>query len=94
MKEIWKQQLKVVDEQSVVMPVGAKVLHVGLQYEQPTMWFLCDPEAQKQTRTVFVVGTGHPLPDQVTERDHIGTVLMSGGSLVWHYFISPRGDLI
>lgn len=94
MKEITNQALEIQDVQTVVMPVGAKVLKVDLQYGKVVMWHLSDPKAQKQLRSVMLIGTGDEIPDQITERDYIGTIQTPNDFVVCHFFISPRGDLI
>lgn len=81
---IWKYVLR--SERKVEMPAGAKVLHVGLQHGEVTMWCLVDPLAVQEERHFHVYGTGWNLTKQLAKErhEHIGTVI--DGSLVWHVF--------
>jgi hypothetical protein len=69
---------------TVEMPEGARILSVQMQAHEPQIWALVDPDAPKVKRTFKSLPTGH-----VSDADHenyIGTVLMSGGALVFHIF--------
>lgn len=85
MKTIWKYQVTIDDEIVVKMPSGAKILHVALQYGQPCIWALVDPDAPMADRKVIVRGTGHPITGEV---DHLGTIhlMAADGELVFHFF--------
>ena len=86
MEAIWKQPLECADHQVVSLPVGAKVLCVQAQSEQPCLWFVT-PEVDNpktELRTFAIHGTGHPC---VTVNGiYIGTFQLQGGSLVFHVF--------
>ncbi len=82
MKTIWKFILQ--PKIRIEVPCGAKILSVACQCDQICMWALVDPEAEKELRLFAVYGTGHKVPDN--PGTFIGTVLMHGGSLVFHVF--------
>lgn len=87
MKSIYKYPVKMVGDQLIKIPVGAEILHVDLQFEGIYMWALCDPSGELEERKIVIIGTGHPIPNQVVDKlHHLGTVPMSGGSLIWHIF--------
>ena len=66
--------------QQVLMPKGAKILHVGEQNRAITIWALVDTEAELLHREFIIMGTGQNIPyDKYT---HVGTVLE--GVFVWH----------
>lgn len=65
-----------------VWPVGAKVVHVGMQHGEMHAWLRVDPSAPQQQVTLLTVGTGHPFAPTA---EHVGTVIDSGG-FVWHAF--------
>ena len=79
---IWKFPLELTNKQEVQMPVGANVISVDNQHGQICMWALVNDEAEKETRTFEVVGTGHYMRD--IDRDFVGTVQQ--GPFVWHVF--------
>ncbi len=84
MKSIWKFQLDVTDRQVLCVPKGMKILSVRTQRETPCLWALVDPDAKSVPLTIYVYGTGHPVPDNPGR--FIGTVFLSGRSLVFHVF--------
>lgn len=86
-RAVWKFALPVADESWIEMPVGARILHVGVQDDQPWIWALCAPEAaQGRTgkRLIYVRGTGHELGDAPSE--HLGTFMLYDGRFVGHVF--------
>lgn len=88
MKErtIWKWTLAVTDVQAFDMPKGAKILSVQVQGGMPQLWAYVDPTEPRVTRTIRIIGTGHPI---ITHPgDYIGTFQMGGGALVFHVFES------
>jgi len=82
MQAVWKFELH--PYAPVTMPVGAKPLHVGVQADAICLWALVDPNAMLEKRNFVIVGTGHDLPEHAGK--HLGTALLSGGSLVFHVF--------
>lgn len=83
---IWKFPLEAVENQIIIMPVGAIVLTVAMQYQTPTLWALVDPSAVGGVgrRKIAIYGTGHPLPEDYGV--YINTFQMAGGDLVFHVF--------
>lgn len=70
----------------IAMPLGARVLHLAVQNDTPTLWAEVNPEAQMRERTYVVVGTGHTVPEKV---GHVGSVQMhdaDGKEYVWHIY--------
>jgi len=55
MRTIWKYPLDVVDSQFVVMPLGAEILTVQIQNEEPYLWTLVDPHPQLEKKPGNVV---------------------------------------
>lgn len=89
MRVIWKFELTRTEVGTDVSPVvemprDARILFVGAQHGVVTAWALVDPDVPKVRRAFEVVGTGHPVPNNV--RDFLGSVIMHGGALVLHVF--------
>ena len=82
---IWKYALEVEDEQSILMPCGARLLCVQVQNEQPCLWALVDPGSQREFREIYTVGTGCSMPAGLVP-PYVGTYQLRGGSLVFHVF--------
>lgn len=89
MKSIWKFNLKIDDDiQTILMPKGADILTADLQHGKPTIWAEVNPEAEKESRRFWILGTGQNIPKSIFERQYIGTFQIVGsvGSLVGHVF--------
>ena len=89
MNNVWKYRLVFEDDVVVVMPKGAQVLCVQMQGNVPTIWALCDPEAESVMRHFAFAGTGHErnLPGP----GYVGTVQTETG-LVFHLFDEGATD--
>lgn len=91
MKAIYKYQLGVTDVQTVELPAGAKVLSVGTQRESIFAWALVNTDRDTEPRTFVIKGTGHPIESgELDDTRFIGTVMLSGGALVFHIFEAAR----
>jgi len=62
MKTIWKYTLSP-DDSEFEMPKDAVVLSVQVQNNEPQLWVLVDPDAEKEKRTFRIYGTGHIIQD-------------------------------
>lgn len=82
-RAIWKFDVPVNDTTMVDMPDGAVILtHVtALSHAMLQVWAIVNPDAEKVTRVLKVVGTGNPMP---AVGEYIGTV--ETGMFVWHLF--------
>lgn len=81
---IWKWEIEVICQQTMMLPAGAKLLDVQMQGEACCVWALCDEAAPKEPRHVAIYGTGNQMPDEPGE--YIATFQMHGGALVFHAF--------
>ena len=85
MKKIYKYQLKLIDSQSVFLPVGYKILSAQLQAGQLCMWAMIDPYiADMVPVEIKVFGTGHEIESNCG--DFIDTFQLNNGGLVFHVF--------
>lgn len=79
------------DEFELVLPRGARILHAAMQHspERPygalCLWALVTTSAIPVARKFIWRGTGHPIADGLN-LDHVATVLLEGGALVFHLF--------
>ena len=80
MKTIWKFVIPLQHAVKIDMPVNADLLTVQLQGDVPTLWASVDPEAQRATRVLTIIGTGREAP----EGRYVGTWQQDG--FVWHLF--------
>lgn len=80
MKTIWKFDIPIQDDFSLLIPKGAEILNVDLQNGEPKLWALVDSEAPQEEH--HFVGKGE---NNVNLR-YIGTVVMLEGKFVYHVF--------
>lgn len=67
------------------MPLGAKIIHVGQQYDKLVLWAHVDPYAPKERRMFAACYTGGAAPENDDGR-FLGTVLLAQGEFVLHVF--------
>lgn len=75
------------DRASVMLPQGARVIHVALQDRaphSPSMWIELDESMPGSPVEFAIVGTGYEIPDGWM---HVGTWQQDG--YVWHLFQAP-----
>jgi hypothetical protein len=90
MRRVYKYPLEITDTQSLRLPAGAEVLHVGFQGRNLMLWARVDPEAETVDRWFCVAGTGHSLPKEPLL--YLGTVFHPQ-NLVFHVFeMASPGD--
>ena len=80
MKTIYKYELQIEDEQNIPMPVGSKIVHVGLDPRGVScIWAEVETENPVENVNFHIIGTGHPLPNELV---HVGSFVQ--GPIVWH----------
>ena len=76
------------NEFEIRMIAGARILFIEMQYGLPRMWCLCDApvdeDPRMEIRQFHVKATGEEF--SIKGLKYIGSVMMAGGSLLWHYF--------
>ena len=88
-KTIWKYALDPMRTESIEMPIGSKILHVAGQHGLVCFWAEIPERPEdgpSESRTFFVTGTGHPLPNGESVVQHVGTAFTQIGALVWHVY--------
>jgi hypothetical protein len=86
-KTIWKFELKITDNQTIVMPVNSEILTVQAQNEIPYIWALVDPTETRENRFIEMFGTGRDVHyDMGVSRNYLGTYQLHDSSLVFHVF--------
>ena len=85
MKTIHKFPLKITDNQTIEMEVGAEILTVQIQRGEPFIWALVDTDKEHEERFIEVIGTGNPITG-TNNRKYIGTFQVYDGQLMFHVF--------
>jgi hypothetical protein len=85
MYTVYKQELKL-GLHEYELEGNATILTVQMQQATFVMWYGCNTELPKKKRQIIGIGTGHPIPEKVSQQklDWIATV--QDGRLVWHFF--------
>ena len=86
MKVIYKYELEHAGSQKIELPKGAIILDVQNQMSQGLrLWAIVDPDpkAEKEVRTIVIVGTGSQL-GAIGRLIHINTFQQQ--QFVWHVF--------
>lgn len=84
MKIIYKYPIVITQDQTVLVPRGAKFLSVMDQNGALCLWFEVETVNPVEARAIEVHGTGNPINDTCGKRIHIGSVIQ--GPCVWHVF--------
>jgi len=83
MTTIQKYPLKTTGENEVQLPIGAQILHAGIDHQGSlSIWAMVDMEKPLESRGIFVAGTGLGIPDDGL--CHIESCVQ--GRCVWHVF--------
>ncbi|MBR4981929.1 MAG: hypothetical protein IKY94_05165 [Lachnospiraceae bacterium] len=69
----------------------ANVMSVGLQFEVPRLWYNVKRDEYSDF-VIITIGTGHDWGNKLTKEEHIGSVVLEGSGLVWHYFLLSRKE--
>ena len=87
MRAIYKYKLTP-DELELTLPKGAKIRHVNSQRDSICLWVESDSSAiPSEVRHFEVIPTGKDIPEYPgTTLDYLGTVKMSGDSLIFHVY--------
>lgn len=97
MRVVYKYTLSSqLDKQRVMMPVGAKIVHVDTQvsfYESGesghvfVLWAEVEVDSKREERYFRIYATGETFEYEGT---HLGTIVMGDGQFVWHvYEVAP-----
>ncbi len=87
---IYKYPLKLVEQQALMMPRGAFILHLALQHNVPTIWARVNTECVPlEERRFAIYGTGQELskgsdPSLTYDGEYVGTYFQD--EFVWHVF--------
>lgn len=92
---IWKYELPIANEQTVVMPSGARCLSAQLQLGVLCVWAVVEPTAPTVERRFLMSNTGAPLPDIIAigQARYLDTVQLESGRRVIHVFEVPEENL-
>lgn len=82
---IYKYPLQVTSEQTIDLPIGAKLLTVQTQNSTPCLWAMIRTSDYTKKIKVFTFGAGHPIPFEF-QGDYLGTYQLEDGRLVFHVF--------
>jgi hypothetical protein len=83
--KVYKYEIKIEDFFELYLPKDAKLLTIQTQNDKPCVWFLVNPEAEKEKRYFRLAGTGHEIEKEFEHQlEYAGTFQL--GSFVGHLF--------
>ena len=93
MRSVQQYTIQVADEVVLLMPEGARLLHLAERIDAPPkelhLWAEVDDSQPLQERTFRIYGTGYPIPGDVPLH-HVGTVDiwvgLEGRPVTWHVY--------
>lgn len=90
MRTIWRQSIEITDQQTITGPgLGLVVAVDNARAFGPEVWFTVDTEQIDLRVTLWIVGTGNPIPDECQRHgDYVGHLITHGGQFVWHVYAS------
>ena len=85
---VWKYEIAITAEQTVMLPRGAKILACQWQGNGIALWAEVEEALPKEGRGIAVYGTGNPIPH--LPGVYVATVQVpvthKGGGLVFHVY--------
>ncbi len=84
MRTIYKYDVPLTNEVGIEIPGFIQWLHVGVQYDVAVVWAVVDTDKPMANQRLHVRGTGHPMTGE--EGEHVGSIQLHGGALVFHVF--------
>lgn len=87
MYSVYKFTLESVECQALELPLNSKILSTETQGDDILIYALVNTqETKKEYRDIRVYGTGHEIPDIITEYTFLGTAKLYNGGLMFHVF--------
>lgn len=88
MRSIWKFELEILDEQTILMPEVVEWLDTQVQRNKICVWAVVETGSKKTAKRFFIKGTGHPFPEHnETPMVFLNTVQLDGGDFAFHVFL-------
>lgn len=84
MEVIYKYHIRNVKEQILMLPIGAKIIHVHHQFKDGMIWAQINPKAKLEERKFELVGTGHDFDPK--NKTYLGTIHLDAGNYVFHLY--------
>jgi hypothetical protein len=86
-KTIWKYELKVTEDQYVLMPEHSKILDLQVRDDVPHLWAEIDTDAMTYSRFFSIFKTGQYMKTyEGWKREYVGTFCLRGGHHSFHVY--------
>ena len=83
MQHVLKFAINANYKQTVLLPLGSEILHVGLDPQGETcIWTKSHPENELFPQTLYIIGTGEAIPPAADK--YIGS--FRDGPFMWHVY--------
>lgn len=87
---IWRQDIVLVERQTITAPGLRRILTVDNQRDKLEVWFEVSPGQPERPIDLIIVGTGHAIPDDAG--DYVGHLVTAGGVFVWHFYTNETRE--
>ena len=94
MRKIFKFPLEVTDYQTIEVKSPAILLSVAEQNNNIVLYAMIDDLEYGIPVDVRIIGTGHPIKDDIDNYKFLGTVNLIDGGLMFHVFARHSKDFI
>lgn len=89
MKAIWRQVIDITDEQTISARGLSRVLAVDSIRGKVEVWFEIDSDKEEAEITLWTVGTGNLIPDEVSRLgNYVGHYFADNNRFVGHLYAS------
>lgn len=83
MRTVYKYPITVTDQQTIMLPSGYKIVHVGRDaYQRPAIWAEVSTDEPEFPVIVNLIGTGRQIPGGTIYRGSFNERIF-----VWHVYI-------
>lgn len=88
MNKIFKYKLENVDQQTIEIPLPARILSVVEKDDDIVLYAIVDDDKDipKISVDILVIGTGDVVENNIGIYTFVGTVELFGGQEIWHVF--------
>lgn len=83
-RKIFKYELRIVDQQDIMLPADYQILKIDTQYDRVCLWCLVYVDNPLTTLTLALHGTGHLVHPDINVKNYIDSFELNG--FVGHIF--------
>lgn len=86
MLKVYKYSIPVAEYFTLDLPEDSKILTIQSQHGEPQIWVLVNINNPLKEYKFCLVGTGHPIQEEMENLIYIGTFQLLDGGFIGHLF--------